>query len=40
MELSQGFNNLEIPSNNSKLNWKLKVPEELIELIISDPDAI
>ncbi|CAD8200353.1 unnamed protein product [Paramecium octaurelia] len=40
MELSQGFNNLEIPSNNSKMNWKLKVPEELIELIISDPDAI
>ncbi|CAD8117800.1 unnamed protein product [Paramecium sonneborni] len=40
MELSQGFNNLEIPSNNSKMNWKLKVPEELIELIISDPNAI
>ncbi|CAD8113687.1 unnamed protein product [Paramecium sonneborni] len=40
MELSQGFNNLEIPSNNSKMNWKLKVPEELIELVISDPDAI
>ncbi|CAD8206712.1 unnamed protein product [Paramecium pentaurelia] len=40
MELSQGFNNLEIPSNNSKINWKLKVPEELIELIISEPDAI